>query len=152
LATWEAADALPKTAAAPANPEDRERVALAVRHPRRVDAATVGALANVLAAIRRLEDQVGSAAVLPGVRNHRTLVGGLLADAGGPVRDRIGPPAGELHQYVGWLLAETGHPEQAQRELDAALALGVEFDDPDLVSLTFSYKGHAAWMLAIRTG
>jgi len=147
LATWEAADALPKTAAAPADPEDRERVTLAARQPRRVDAATVGALAEVLAAIRRLEDQVGSAAVLPGVRNHRALACSLLADARGPVRDRVGALAGELHHYLGWLLAETRHFEAAQRELDAALALGVEFDDPDLTSLALSYKGYLAWML-----
>ncbi|MBV9141140.1 MAG: helix-turn-helix transcriptional regulator [Pseudonocardiales bacterium] len=147
LATWEAADALPNTAAAPANPEDRERVALAVRHPRRVDAATVGALADVLAANRRLEDRIGSAAVLPGVRNDRALVCNLLADARGPVRDQVGVLAGELHNYLGWLLTQTGHSEQAQRELDAALALGVEFDDPDLTSLALFHKAHLAWVL-----
>jgi transcriptional regulator with XRE-family HTH domain len=147
LAAWEVADVLPRAATVPVDPEDRQRVALAARHPRRVDAATVGALAGVLAATRRLEDQIGSAAVLPGVCAHRRLAYCLLAEARGPVRDRVGALAGELHQYLGWLLAETGHPEQAQRELDAALALGVEFDDPDLASLALSFKGHLAWML-----
>jgi transcriptional regulator with XRE-family HTH domain len=147
LAAWEVADALPRTAVAPANPEDRERVALAARCPRRVDAATVCALADVLAATRRLEDQIGSAAVLPGIRSNRALARSLLADARPPIRDRVGALAGELHQYLGWLLAETRHPEQARAELDAALALGVEIDDPDLTSLALSYKGHLAWML-----
>ncbi|MGH3855699.1 MAG: helix-turn-helix domain-containing protein [Pseudonocardiaceae bacterium] len=147
LAAWEVADALPKTAAVPSNPEDKERVLLAARHPRRVDAATVRALADVLVATRHLEDQIGSAAVLPGIRSHRTLARALLADARPPIRDRVGALAGELHQYLGWLLAETGHTEQARTELDAALALGVEFDDPDLTSLALSFKGHLAWML-----
>ncbi|MBV9012108.1 MAG: helix-turn-helix domain-containing protein [Pseudonocardiales bacterium] len=147
VAAWEAADALPKAAAVPVGPEDRERVALAARQPRRIDAATIGALADVLAATRRLEDQIGSAAVLPGVRAHRALACGLLADARHPIRDQAGVLAGELHQYLGWLLAESGHSEQAQRELDAALALGVEFEDPDLTSLALSFKGHLAWML-----
>jgi transcriptional regulator with XRE-family HTH domain len=147
LAAWEAADAVPRAAAVPADPEDRERVALAARHPRRVDAATVGALAGVLAATRRLEDQIGSAAVLPGVRCNRALASSLLAEARHPIRDRVGALAGELHQYLGWLLAETGHPEQAQRELEAALALGVEIDDPDLTSLALSFRGHLAWMV-----
>jgi hypothetical protein len=147
LAAWEVANALPRAAAVPADPEDRERVALAARHPRRVDAATVSALADVLATTRRLEDQIGSAAVLPGIRGNRALARSLLADARPPIRDRVGALAGELHQYLGRLLAETGHPEQARAELDAALALGVEIDDPDLTSLALSYKGHLAWML-----
>jgi DNA-binding XRE family transcriptional regulator len=144
---WAVADAVPRAAAVPADPEDRERVALAARHPRRVDVATVCALADVLAATRRLEDQTGSAAVLPGVRSNRALARSLLAGARNPIRDRVGALAGELHQYLGWLLAETGHPEQARAELDAALALGVEIDDPDLTSLALSFRGHLAWML-----
>ncbi len=146
LAAWEVADALPRAVAVPADPEDRERVALAARHPRRVDAATVCALADVLAATRRLEDQIGSAAVLPGIRSNRALARSLLADARSPIRDRVGSLAGELHQYLGWLLAETGHTEQARVEFDAALALGVEIDDPDLTALALSFKGHLAWM------
>lgn len=64
-ASLSVAEALPRAAAVPADPEDRERVALAARHPRRVDAATVSALADVLTATHRLEDQSGSAEVLP---------------------------------------------------------------------------------------
>jgi hypothetical protein len=131
----------------PADPEDRERVALAARHPRRVDAATVCALADVLATTRRLEDQIGSAAVLPGIRSNRALARSLLADARLPIRDRVAALAGELHQYLGWLLSETGHTEQVRAEFDAALALGVEIDAPDLTSLVLSFKGHLAWML-----
>ncbi|MGH3720994.1 MAG: helix-turn-helix domain-containing protein [Pseudonocardiaceae bacterium] len=147
LAAWEMADALPGAASVPANPDSRERVALAARRPRRVDAATVCALADVLTATRHLEDKIGSAAVLPGIRGHRALALSLLADARPPIRDRVGALAGELHQYLGWLLAETGHTEQAHPELDAALALGVEIDDPDLTSLALSFKGHLAWTL-----
>jgi hypothetical protein len=66
------------------------------------------------------------------------------ADARGPVLDRVGSLAGELHQYLGWLLAETGHTEQARVELDADLALGMEIDDPDLTALALSFKGHLA--------
>ncbi|MGH3602322.1 MAG: hypothetical protein ACRDQH_18935, partial [Pseudonocardiaceae bacterium] len=50
------------------------------------------------------------------------------------------------HQYLGWLLAETGHTGHARAELDAALAIGVEIDDPDLTALALSFKGHLAWM------
>jgi hypothetical protein len=104
-------------------------------------------LADVLAATRRVEDQIGSAGVLPSIHAHRGLAANLLADAPSPIRDRLGSLTGELHQYLGWLLAETGHLEQARVELDAALALGVEFDDPDLTSLALSFKGHLAWMV-----
>jgi hypothetical protein len=90
---------------------------------------------------------IGSAAVLPGIRSHRAVARSLLADACHPIRDRLGALTGELHQYLGWLLAETGHTGQARAELDAALALGTEIDDPDLTSLALSFKGHLAWML-----
>ncbi|MGH3871076.1 MAG: helix-turn-helix domain-containing protein [Pseudonocardiaceae bacterium] len=147
LAAWKVADAFPRAAAVVTDPQDRERVALAARHPRRVDAATVSALADVLAATRRLEDQIGSAAVLPGIRSNRALALSLLADARLPIRARVGALAGELHQYLGWLLAETGHAKQARAELDAALALGMEINDPELTSLALSFKGHLAWMV-----
>lgn len=145
LDAWVAADALPRSPA-PRSPDDRERLALAADRPRRVDRAAVCALADVLAATRRLEDAVGSAAVLPGVRRHLTLARCLLTDARLPVRNRVGALTGELHQYLGWLLTETGHPEQADIELDAALAIGVELDDPNLTSLALSFKGTLAWV------
>jgi tetratricopeptide (TPR) repeat protein len=130
-----------------ANPDDWERMTFAACHPRQVDAATIDALADVLAATRHIEDQIGSADVLPSVQAHRGLAANLLANARSPMRDRLGSLTGELHQYLGWLLAETGHLEQARAELNAALALGVEFDDPDLTSLALSFKGHLAWMV-----
>jgi hypothetical protein len=137
----------PDTCEVSTDPDDGERITFAARHPRRVDTTTVDALADVLAVTRRIEDQIGSAGVLPSIHVHRRLVASLLADARSPMRDRLGSLTGELHQYLGWLLAETGHLEQAQVELDAALSLGVEFDDPDLASLALSFKGHLAWMV-----
>jgi hypothetical protein len=130
-----------------ADQDDWQRMTFAACHPRRVDTATVGALTDVLAATRRVEDRIGSAGVLPSIQAHRGLAASLLADARSPIRNRLGSLTGELHQYLGWLLAETGHLEQARVELDAALALGVEFDDPALTSLALSFKGHLAWMV-----
>ncbi|MGH3915426.1 MAG: helix-turn-helix domain-containing protein, partial [Pseudonocardiaceae bacterium] len=112
LEAWTAATE-PPDGQGPRNPDDRERVALACAHPRRVDDATVSALAEVLAATRRLEDAAGAAAVLPDVRHHLALARDLLADARLSVRDRIGALTGELHQYLGWLLSATGRHEQA---------------------------------------
>jgi len=129
-----------------ANPDDQERIALAAHNPRRVDEATVSALGDVLAATRRLEDSAGSAAVLPGVRHHLALARRLLTEARPPVRGRVGALTGELHQYLGWLLTETGHLDRASVELDAALAIGVEIDDPNLTSLALTYKGTLAWI------
>lgn len=145
LDTWAAADGRTH-GPQPASPDDQERLALAAHNPRRVDEATVSALGDVLAATRRLEDSTGSTAVLPGVRHHLALARELLTDARPPVRDRVGALTGELHQYLGWLLTETGHPERASAELDAALAIGVELDDPDLTSLALTYKGTLAWI------
>jgi hypothetical protein len=81
------------------------------------------------------------------IHAHRGWAASLLADARSPIRDRLGSLTGELNQYLGGLLAETGHLEQARVELDAALPLGVEFDDPALRSLALLFKGHLAWMV-----
>lgn len=145
LDAWAAAAELPD-GPAPQKADDRERLALARAHPRRVDDATVSALADVLAATRRLEDAAGAAAVLPDVRHHLALARDFLADARPSVRDRVSALTGELHQYLGWLLTTTGRHEQASVELDAALAIGVELDDPDLTSLALSFKGTLAWI------
>ncbi|MGH3914009.1 MAG: helix-turn-helix domain-containing protein [Pseudonocardiaceae bacterium] len=143
LDTWAAAN---DDGPIPHDPDDRERLTLVVEHPRRVDGATVYALAGVLAATRRLEDVAGSAAVLPAVRHQLALARGFFADARLPVRNRIGALTGELHQYLGWLLTSTGNHEQGSVELDAALAIGVELDDPNLISQALSYKETLAWI------
>lgn len=49
-------------------PEDADRVAAADAAPHHVDAATITALASVLASLRRVEDETGAASVLPSVQ------------------------------------------------------------------------------------
>ncbi|MGH3825823.1 MAG: hypothetical protein ACRDQX_01405 [Pseudonocardiaceae bacterium] len=51
------------------------------------------------------------------------------------LRDQAGLSLADVATAAPWLPAETGHTDQARMELDAALALGVEIDDPDLTSL-----------------
>lgn len=123
------------------DPEVSERVALAAACPRRTDNTTVTAIAVTLASTRRLEDSVGVAAVWPSVQAQLILADSLLTGALGPARERLAGVAGEMHQYAGWLLLASGNESGAHHQLDTALALGVEIDHPDLVSMSLSFKG-----------
>src|SRR5690606_6468654 len=68
------------TLAATLTSDDRERIARSVAAPSRIDAATVHALADVLAAQRRLEDAVGPAVMLPATVAQLDTVAALARD------------------------------------------------------------------------
>jgi transcriptional regulator with XRE-family HTH domain len=146
LAAWEVADALPRAGAVPADPEVRERVARAGRHPRRVDSATIRALADLLAATRRLEDRIGSAAVLPGIRNNCALAAAcwpMLA-----IQFVIGSlrwPESYISTSGGCSL-KPGTPIRPEPN-STRLSRSGWINDPDLTALALSFKGHLAWML-----
>lgn len=135
---------LPESVTASVDQDTGERITLAAASPRRTDHATVTAIADVLSATRRLEDTVGVAAVLPTVRSQLALADGLLAGCRSPVRERMAAVTGEMHQYIGWLLKASGDSAGAHQQLDTALALAVEIDHPDLVSMALSFKGTTA--------
>lgn len=126
-------------------PEQRERLAVVAAQPRRVDRATVDALAGVLSHCRRLEDTLGAFAVLASVSAHLATVDALLKEARGPVRLPLVDVAAQWSQYAGWLAIATEQPERAAMLLDRAVALATEAQSPDLVATAISFKGHAAY-------
>ncbi|WP_433228195.1 hypothetical protein [Actinomadura formosensis] len=69
--------------------------------PSRVDLATVESLARVLAGQRRLEDSIGSAAVVPAVRAQLRAIEGMVADARGAVRRDLLDVAAQWAQFAG---------------------------------------------------
>lgn len=133
------------------DPDTVDRVRMAADCPRRADSATVAAVAEALAVTRRLEDLVGSAAVLPTVRTQLELAERLVTGARSDVRRDLAAVAGEMHQYTGWLFSEIGDTANAHNHLNAALATGIEIDDPNLASVAVSFKGHVAWNLGDAT-
>ena len=137
--------ALMALAADSLNPGDAAQLGWAMRNPRHVDHAAVDGLAAVLAAQRRTEDALGSAAVLPAVVAQLAAVEDLVTEARGPVRPAVVAAGAEWAQYAGWLHASTGHDAKAARLYDQALAWAVEAAAVSLVSEVISLKGQMAW-------
>lgn len=130
---------------APSNPDEEERLALAVRDPARVDAAVVDSLAATIAAQRRIEDMIGSAPVLDPATSHLSLILRLLREARGRVSARLAATASGASQFAGWLSTATGSFEQAGVLYDQALRLGLQAGDNDLAATALSMRGHLAW-------
>jgi transcriptional regulator with XRE-family HTH domain len=127
------------------DPGDAGRLGWTLASPRRVDHAAVAGLAAVLAAQRRAEDALGSAAVLPAVAAQLGAVETLVTEARGPVRPAVVEVGAEWAQYAGWLHASTGQDAKAARLYDQALAWAVEAAAVSLVSEVISLKGQMAW-------
>ncbi|MGH3565642.1 MAG: helix-turn-helix domain-containing protein [Pseudonocardia sp.] len=113
--------------------------------PRRIDSAGVDSLAAVLSATRRLEDSVGSAAVLPSVRQHVGLMERFVIGARSAVRLRVCEVAASYAQFYGWLLANTGQVHPARVWFDRATVWALEAGDVNMVATALSFKGHMAW-------
>ncbi|GGM18707.1 MULTISPECIES: helix-turn-helix domain-containing protein [Micromonospora] len=127
-----------------APPED-ERISYAVRHPRRVDPATVDELAGLLAAHRRLEDSLGAGAVLPTVRSQLDLVTALVRETNGALRPRLLDVAAQWAQFAGWLHAAGDRAALAAGWYRTALDWGAEAGSTDMVATVLSLRGHLAW-------
>src|SRR5262249_23096301 len=65
-------------------PDDADRLAYTTMHPRRIDGTTVDCLAALLAHQRRLEDAIGSAAMLRPALGQLSTVKQLVREARGP--------------------------------------------------------------------
>jgi hypothetical protein len=128
------------------NPDDAARLTWTARNPRRVDHAATASLAAVLAAQRRAEDTLGSAAVLPAVSAQLRAIEQLAAEARGPVRGAVLTVSGEWAQYAGWLNVSTGRGATAIALYDKALGWAVEGGIVDLISEVVSQKGQMAYL------
>ncbi|GAB3069881.1 hypothetical protein GCM10027186_24530 [Micromonospora schwarzwaldensis] len=129
-------------AAAPADPE---RLAYVARHPRRVDHVTLRALAESLAAHRRLEDTLGATSLLPTVRAQLDMMASLVAEATGVLRPQVVDVAAQWAQFGGWLYAASDRRRLAGRWYRTALEWGTEAGNPDMIATVLSMRGHLAW-------
>ncbi len=125
--------------------QSTNRLAFAQERPRRVEPATLDALADALAAYRRLEDSIGVAAVLPAVRIQLNLLATLSTEVRGDSRARLVDLAAQWAQFGGWLNAAAGHPRVAGRWYSAALEWGTEAGNSDMIATVLSMRGHLAW-------
>ncbi|MER6815290.1 hypothetical protein ABT299_38990 [Spirillospora sp. NPDC000708] len=125
--------------------DEHERLTLAVRDPARLDGVVIDGLAATLANQRRVEDVVGSHAVLGAARAHLALIMRLLRDARGPLVARLLAIASEASQFNGWLSTAVNNHAAAEPLYDQALRLGLQADDKDLAATALSMRGHLAW-------
>lgn len=128
------------------NPDERERVRLAVARPARIDAGVVDALAGVLAVQRRTEDVVGSGLMIAPVDGQLQTIEHLAREARGPVRPSLINVAAQWAQFAAWLYANTRNLATGETLMRRAIEWAVEADDPDLISETTSCLGNIAWL------
>lgn len=133
--------------AAHLDPDESERLTLAIADPARVDLVVVESLATILAAQRRLDDVLGPAAVLPATAAQAATATALLREARGKVRVALAPVAAEWVQFHGWLYAEMGDAAPATRLLTDAEELADDAGDGTLAAQAANFKGYLARQL-----
>ncbi|MEV4772103.1 helix-turn-helix domain-containing protein [Micromonospora humida] len=121
-----------------------DRIAFAARHPTRSDPATVGALSDLLASQRRLDDVLGAVAVMPAVRANLDLVGRLAGEAHDELRGRLVYQAAQWAQFAGWLGIALGDHSWSRRWLNQALEWSVESGCDPLVGTVLSFRADLA--------
>lgn len=126
------------------NAEEASRVGHAVARPSRLDAATVTALGDVLAAQRRLEDRIGAGPLSAPTLAQLENVALLAKEGRGPQRSAMLAVAAEWHQYAGWLHASVRSDSEALRLLSMAEDLSDEAGDGIVAAVAVSFKGYVA--------
>lgn len=126
------------------NEDDRDRIAHNVAAPSRVDAGTVNALADALAAQRRLDDALGSAAVLPSTMAQLETVTCLARDARGPHRSALMDASAQWAIFGGWLATAVEDHAKAGLWFDRAAEWSAEAGNATLTATVWSFKGYLA--------
>ncbi|MBA9001741.1 helix-turn-helix domain-containing protein [Thermomonospora cellulosilytica] len=125
-------------------PDEEERLILAARRPVRADPVVVESLATILAAQRRTEDMIGSAALIEPVRAQLATIQELVIEARGPIRPEVVNVAAQWAQFAGWLHIATGDLESAREWLNRATDWSIEVGDLALTDSITSWKGYLA--------
>ncbi|MCY9786771.1 helix-turn-helix transcriptional regulator [Nocardiopsis sp. EMB25] len=124
--------------------DDRGRIAHSLANPTRLDAGTVRALADVLAAQRRLDDTLSATAMLTPTQAQWESVERLARDARGPHADALHEVAAEWVQFVGWLHAEARNDAEAVRWLTEAEERADDVDSGELAAQALNFRGYLA--------
>lgn len=125
-------------------PDDQSRIAGSVARPYRVDGSTVTALADLLAAQRRLDDTLGPEPLIPTTMAQLDTVTGLIRHVRGKHRDELAEVAAEFVQFAGWLHAEARWDREAVRLLSEAEQMADEIGNGTLAAQAANFKGYLA--------
>lgn len=128
----------------PLTADERERIAYSIRFPGRIDEAAITALADSLAAQRRLDDVLGPEPLIPAAMAQTEMVTDLLKEVNGPLRQQLASVASEHVQFAGWLHAEARRDAPAVRLLEQAEDLADEAEDGTLAAQALNFRGYLA--------
>lgn len=131
--------------ASPGDLERTERVAHAGRTPRALDAGAVAALSGVLAAHRRLDDTVPAEVLWPIASAHHQMLVRVAKEARGPHGAALQLVVAESLQFVGWLSAQLGRHEAADRLYSQSADRAEELGAGGLASQSRRFRGSLAW-------
>lgn len=111
----------------------------------RLSRAGVGALRAIVAAYRRLDDEIGSASLRPLVVQHLSVVGGL-GRAGQDEQVALGLSGvhAELAQLAGWLSFDMGDFDAARRHYAAALKAANNARDDAMAAHVLGWMSYLA--------
>ncbi|TQJ04285.1 helix-turn-helix transcriptional regulator [Amycolatopsis cihanbeyliensis] len=134
----------PRPTANVLNADQCDRIVYSVKHPERIDANAIDALAQSLAAQRRLDDALGPDLLIPTTMAQVDTVTSLYREARGRHRVELAPVVAEFVQFAGWLHAEARRDADAARLLDQAELLADEADDGTLAAQVANFRGYLA--------
>jgi transcriptional regulator with XRE-family HTH domain len=111
---------------------------------RRIDAAGVDSLADLLASYRRADDSLGSLAVLPSARSQLATIEKLVLSATGPVRTSLLNVAQQWGQFAAWLCRDSGDLTGARILQAQTLEWATEIDDHTMTATVLVARGATA--------
>ncbi|OSC76465.1 hypothetical protein B5180_01540 [Streptomyces sp. BF-3] len=124
--------------------DEGERLHRATVRPTRIDRQAVGAMSDVLAAQRRLDDSLGPGPMLMSVSAQAESARSLLRESRGPHRDEMALVVAEWVQFEGWLYASARDDDRARTLLNEALELADEVESPLLTAQALNFRGYLA--------
>jgi transcriptional regulator with XRE-family HTH domain len=128
-------------------PERLEQLAWAKSSPARIDTAAVQTLADVLAAQRRAEDTLGSAALVGPVTAQLAMVENMVIEARGPVRPAVIDIAQQWAQYAAWLYMGIRDFPAARHLWRHTLELAAEAGNVTMTATALTYQAEmATWV------
>ncbi|WP_454852257.1 helix-turn-helix domain-containing protein [Promicromonospora soli] len=125
--------------------EQAERVANAERVPRALDGGAVASLGGVLTAHRRLDDTVPAEVLWPIASAHHQMLVRVAGEARGPHVPALQLVVAESLQFVGWLSAQRGQYEAADRMYAQSADQAEELGAGGLASQSRRFRGSLAW-------
>jgi transcriptional regulator with XRE-family HTH domain len=125
-------------------PDARELLTWSERHPAQIDAAGVGALADLLTAQRRADDVMGSRVILRPVLSQLGVIEGLVRQARGPVRQKLLDIAQQWGQFGGWLCRNTADFPEAAVHIGHSLEWAEELGDRTMTATVLMTKSEMA--------